>query len=136
MNLVVLKGNVGKDPEVREFDNGGKIAQFSLATTERGYKTKDGRDIPDETTWHNIVVKQPGLATVCEKYVKKGASLLVSGKISNRSYDDSNGIKRYVTEIVIDKLDILGSGEKKEESAQPQPAEPMQAENSMDDLPF
>ena len=60
MNKCILKGNVGKEPEITIFENGGKVAQFSLATTERGYKTRDGKDIPDHTTWHIIVVKRTG----------------------------------------------------------------------------
>ena len=70
MNKCILRGNVGQDPTITNFDNGGKVAQFTLATTERGYKTKDGREIPDVTDWHNIVVRQTGLAGVVEQYVK------------------------------------------------------------------
>lgn len=64
MNKCILKGNVGQDPRITTFQDGGKVAQFTLATTERGFTTKDGRQIPDETQWHNIVVKRTGLAGV------------------------------------------------------------------------
>lgn len=120
MNKCILKGNCGKDPEITNFENGGKVAQFSLATTERGYKTKDGRDIPDHTDWHNIVVKRSGLAGVCEQYVKKGTPLLVSGKIQTREYTNNSGIKCYITEIVADELELCG-GNKPQGAPAPQP---------------
>ena len=120
MNKAILKGNCGKDPEITNFDNGGKVAQFSLATTERGFKTRDGRDIPDHTDWHNIVVKKSGLAGVCEQYVKKGTPLLITGKIQTRDYTDNSGIKRYVTEIIVDELELLG-GNKQQGAPAPAP---------------
>ena len=118
MNKCILKGNVGQDPRITNFDNGGKVAQFTLATTERGFKTRDGREIPDVTDWHNIVVKQTGLAGVCEQYVKKGTPLLIVGKIRTRDYRDESGNTRYITEIVVDEMELLG---KKPEQA-PAPA--------------
>lgn len=118
MNKVILKGNCGQDPKITNFDNGGKVAQFSLATTERGFKTKDGKDIPDHTDWHNIVVKKTGLAGVCEQYVKKGTPLLIVGKIQTR--EDDSGIKHYVTEIYVDEMELLGG---KREQGAPAPAQ-------------
>ena len=115
MNKVFLKGNVGQDPRITDFENGGKVAQFTLATTERGFTTRDGKQVPDETQWHNIVVKRTGLATVCEQYVKKGTPLLVVGKIQTRQYQDNAGQTRYVTEIVVEEMELLGA--KKPESA-------------------
>lgn len=120
MNLVILQGNVGEDPKIKDFENGGKVAQFSLATTERGYKTQDGREIPDETTWHNIVVNRSGLAGVCQQYVKKGSPLLVKGKIRNRSYDDAQGVTRYITEVIVEDLTLLGKKER-EQAPAPEP---------------
>ena len=119
MNLVILKGNVGQDPRITNFDDGGKVAQFTLATTERGFKTKDGKEIPDETTWHNIVVKRTGLAGICEQYVKKGSPLLVSGKIKKRKYNDQYGNEKEITEIHVDELELLGS---KQHDQAPAPA--------------
>ena len=116
MNKVFLKGNVGQDPRITNFDNGGKVAQFTLATTERGFKTRDGKDIPEQTFWHNIVVKQTGLAGVCEQFVKKGTPLLIVGKIQTRQYQDNAGQTRYVTEIIVDEMELLG---KKPEQAPP-----------------
>ena len=120
MNKVFLKGNVGQDPRITSFENGGKVAQFTLATTERGYKTQDGRDIPDETTWHNIVVKRTGLAGVCEQYVKKGTPLLIEGKIKTREYVDNSGATRYITEIIVEDMELLG-GQKREQAPAPAP---------------
>lgn len=114
MNLVILRGNVGANPQVKNFENGGKIAQFSLATTERGYTNKDGKEIPDRVVWHNIVVKRAGLINVCEMYVGKGTSLLVVGKIETREYKDNAGQTRYVTEIVVEDLELLGGKEKEQ----------------------
>lgn len=120
MNKCILKGNVGQDPRITTFKDGGKVAQFTLATTERGFKTKDGRDIPEQTEWHNIVVKRTGLAGVCEQYVKKGTPLLVEGKIQTRSYQDNAGQTRYVTEIIVEEMELLG-GQKREQAPAPMP---------------
>ena len=119
MNKVVLSGRVGQDPKITDFENGGKVAQFSLATTERGYKTKEGREIPDETTWHNIVVRKTGLAKVCADYVRKGTPLLLEGRIRNRQYTDSQGTDRYITEVVVENMELLGG--KREGAPAPSP---------------
>jgi single-strand DNA-binding protein len=107
VNKVILVGNVGKDPEVRYFDNGASVVNFPLATTERGYTAANGTQIPDRTEWHNIVCWR-GLAKVAEQYVKKGTQLYIEGKIRSRSYDDQQGIKRYVYEIFVDNMELLG----------------------------
>lgn len=120
MNKVILKGNVGQDPRITNFENGGKVAQFSLATTERGFKTKDGKEIPEMTDWHNIVVKHPGLVGVVQDYVKKGSPLLVSGKICTRKYQDNAGQTRYVTEIIVEEMELLGA-KKPEQAPAPEP---------------
>jgi len=106
INKVILIGHVGKDPEVRYFDNGGAVANFTLATTERGYTAANGTQVPDRTEWHNIVFWR-GLAETAEKYVKKGSKIYLEGKIRTRSYDDASGNKRYVTEIYGDTLELL-----------------------------
>ena len=139
MNCVILRGNVGSDPRIKNFDNGGKIAEFTLATTERGFTTKEGREIPDETTWHNIVVRNKGLAGVCEQYVKKGTPLLVQGKIKNRKYTDAHGVEKFITEIHVDELELLG--QKREQAPAPAPqgtySGPQNNQSrGVDDLPF
>lgn len=120
MNKVILRGNVGQDPQITDFQNGGKVAQFSLATTERGFTTKDGREVPEQTTWHNIVVKKKGLSEICQQYVKKGTPLLIEGKISYRSYEDNAGQTRYITEIIVEEMELLG-GKKHEGAPAPNP---------------
>ena len=118
MNIVILQGNVGEDPRIKDFEGGGKVAQFSLATTEKGFTTSEGKQIPEETTWHNIVIKRTGLAGVCQQFVKKGTPLLVKGKIQSRQYTDTQGVTRYITEVVVDDLTLLG---KKERESAPAP---------------
>lgn len=114
VNKVILVGNVGKDPEMKYFDNDVAKANFSLATSERGYTTSGGTQVPERTEWHNIVCWR-GLAQITEKFVKKGTLLYVEGKIRSRSYDDQNGVKRYITEVVADNIELLsrksGGGE-------------------------
>src|SRR5690554_2702704 len=108
VNKVILIGNVGKDPEIKYFENDRAVANFSMATTERGFRAANGTEVPDRTEWHNITC-WGGLAKVVEQYVKKGDPLYIEGKIRTRSYDDKNGIKRYVTEINVDNLEMLGN---------------------------
>lgn len=120
MNKVFLKGNVGEDPRITTFQEGGKVAQFSLATTERGFTTKDGKEIQDITDWHNIVVKKTGLAGIVEQYVKKGTPLLIEGKIRTRSFQDNAGQTRYITEIIVEEMELLG-GQKREGAPAPAP---------------
>ncbi|TLX76954.1 single-stranded DNA-binding protein [Labilibacter sediminis] len=107
VNKVILIGNVGKDPEIRYFENERAVANFPLATTERGFTTSSGQQIPERTEWHNIVV-WGGLAKVVESYVKKGTQLYLEGKIRTRSWDDKEGQKRYTTEVYVDNLQLLG----------------------------
>lgn len=142
MNKVFLKGNVGQDPKITTFQDGGKVAQFTLATTERGFETRDGRKIEDVTDWHNIVVKKTGLAGVCEQYVRKGTPLLIVGKIRTRDYQDNAGQTRYITEILVDEMELLG-GQKREAAPAPEPEpyyKPQEIDNGVggykDDMPF
>src|SRR5680860_498100 len=106
VNKVILIGNVGKDPEIRHLDTGVAVANFSLATSE-SYNAKNGEKVTT-TEWHNIVLWR-GLAEVAEKYVKKGNQLYIEGRIRSRTYDDKDGIKRYITEINGDVMRMLGS---------------------------
>ncbi|WP_085535941.1 single-stranded DNA-binding protein [Massilibacteroides vaginae] len=119
LNKVILIGNVGKDPDVRYFDSGAAVANFPLATSERGYTLANGTVVPERTDWHNIVVRRDQVNFV-EKWVKKGSLVQVEGKIRNRSYDDQNGVKRYVTEIHADRVEFfsLGSGSRPAEGQQ------------------
>lgn len=106
LNKVMLIGNVGQEPIVRYLDTGVCVATFSLATTERGYTMQNGTQVPDRTEWHNIVVWRKQ-AEVVEKYVHKGDKLYVEGKIQSRSYDDKQGVRRYVVEIMTENIELL-----------------------------
>ena len=105
VNKVILVGNLGKDPEVRYLDSGVAVANFSLATTEN-YKNKQGEKV-SQTEWHNIVLWR-GLAEVAEKWLKKGSSVYVEGKIRSRKWEDKEGNTRYTTEILADNMTMLG----------------------------
>ena len=161
INKVILIGNVGQDPEIRytgDVNNGTKVATFRVATTER-YRDRSG-NLQEHTEWHSIVVWR-NTADVVEKYVKKGTQVYIEGRLRTRSWDDQNGNKRYVTEIVADTLQLLGrrpegQGQQQggyqtpgqqqpyqqpayqqpyQQPAQPQ-AKPMVEEQPDDDLPF
>jgi len=138
VNKVILVGNVGKDPEVRYLEKNLAVANFTLATTERGYTTQSGIQVPERTEWHNIVAWR-GLAELAEKYIRKGSQLYIEGKIQTRSWE-KDGIKRYTTEIFADTIQLLG---KKPDSTEPlstvaaPPADALQAPpHAEDDLPF
>ena len=109
LNKVLLIGNVGKDPDVRYFDSGSAVANFPLATSERGYTLANGTVVPERTEWHNIVVRRDQVPFV-ERWVRKGSLLYVEGKIRTRSYDDQGGVRRYVTEIHADRIEFYYSG--------------------------
>jgi single-strand DNA-binding protein len=109
VNKVILIGNVGKDPEVKVLDNGVRVANFPLATTEI-YK-KDGVR-HEQTEWHNIVLWR-GLAEVTEKIVRKGATVYIEGKLRSRTWEDRDKNKRYSVEVVADTLTLL-SGRKED----------------------
>jgi single-strand DNA-binding protein len=145
LNKVILIGNVGKDPDIRYFDSGNANANFTMATSERGYKLANGTEIPERTEWHNIVASRER-AQFVEKYVKKGSLVYVEGKIRTRNYDDKEGNKRYFTEILADRIEFYSSGARRDEnqtstaetgnsplpSAPEVPSPPVPA----DDLPF
>ena len=105
VNKVILLGNLGKDPEVRRLDDGRGVANFSLATSET-YKKKSGEKVTN-TEWHNIVLWSP-LADIAESYLKKGSQVYIEGKISNRSYEDKDGVKKYISEVVGRDITLLG----------------------------
>ena len=137
VNKVILVGNLGKDPEVRYLDSGVAVANFSLATTEN-YKNKEGERV-SQTEWHNIVLCR-GLAEVAEKWLKKGSSVYIEGKIKTRKWEDKEGNTRYTTEILADNMTKLGGKPQVDTDKEPintQSSEGNTSENdSADDLPF
>jgi len=124
VNKVILIGNLGKDPEVRYLDNGVAVANLSLATTEN-YKNKEGERV-NQTEWHDVVLWR-GLAEVAEKYLKKGASVYIEGKIRTSKWVDKEEKTRYKTEVMADKLTMLGRSSNNDSQT---------PSSSEDDLPF
>jgi len=124
VNKVILIGNLGKDPEVRYLDNGVAVANLSLATSEN-YKNKQGERVT-QTEWHDVVLWR-GLAEVAEKYLKKGSSVYIEGKLRTNKWVDKDENTRYKTEVLADKLTMLGRSQNQEQSTE---------STSEDDLPF
>lgn len=105
VNKVIILGRLGKDPETKTFENGGKICTITMATSE-SYTDREGNKV-EKTEWHNIIFTNK-LAELAEKYLGKGKELYVEGKLRTRKYDDSNGVTRYVTEIVATNMNLIG----------------------------
>ena len=141
VNKVILVGNIGKDPELKSFENGGKILSFSLATQE-SWKAPKTNEKVTQTDWHNIVIRRTSLAELGDQYLKKGMKVYVEGKIRNRSYQ-VNGETKYITEIFADEFTML-TPKTSEAAQQPmalnEPAHPMTVSapsaEAESDLPF
>jgi single-strand DNA-binding protein len=129
VNKVILVGNLGKDPEVRHLEGGTAVASFTLATSEV-YKDKSGQRV-EQTEWHNIVVWR-SLAEIAEKYLKKGMSIYLEGKLRTRSWEDKDKVKRYSTEIIADTFTMLGKKENSNGASDDIPT----TSKTGDDLPF
>ena len=134
VNKAILLGNLGKDPELRRLDDGRAVANFSIATSET-YKNKSGEKVTN-TEWHNVVLWTP-LAEIAESYLKKGSQVYIEGKISNRSYEDKEGVKKYISEVVGRDITLLGRAP---ESQQQNDSSSTENDNpeavQEDDLPF
>ena len=134
LNKVMLIGHLGKDLDVRTLDSGTKVCQFTLATTEKGDTLQNGTQVPDRTEWHNLVLWK-GLAEVAGKYLHKGDKVFIEGKIRSRSYDHNSKVKRYITEIFADNMEILSTTSKSGSQNNVSEA-PLPSETPSDDLPF
>ncbi|MFO0386334.1 MAG: single-stranded DNA-binding protein [Flavobacteriales bacterium] len=144
VNKVIVLGRLGKDPEVKNFDNGSKLANFTMATSEK-WKDKTSGETKEVTDWHNIRVSGP-LVDVVQKYVRKGDMLYVEGKMRTRSWE-KDGITRYTTEVVVDSLSLLSNKRQEGASQAPSYQAPAQQQaqsapssawndGPTDDLPF
>lgn len=145
INKVILIGHLGRDPEVKRLDANTTVAKFSLATTEP-YKTKEGT-WAEQTEWHNIVMWRQ-LAERAERDLRKGMPIYIEGKIRSRSWDDKDGNKRYVTEVVADMFSILerrnndqehtntNSSQTQQQQANEVAEKSFDIEDASDDLPF
>ena len=137
INKVILVGNLGKDPEVRHLEGGATVASFPLATSEY-YKDKSGNKV-EQTEWHNIVLWR-SQAEFAEKYIKKGYTVFIEGKIRTRSWEDKEKNKRYTTEVIGDSISIVNSNIRREDATASAVASETPASSntaaSVDDLPF
>jgi single-strand DNA-binding protein len=116
VNKVILVGNLGKDPEVRTFANGGRVCSFSIATSE-SWKDKASGERKERTEWHRISILNDALVGIAEKYLKKGAKVYIEGQLETRKWQDKDGQEKYTTEVVLrpfrgelTMLDSKGSG--------------------------
>lgn len=147
VNKVMLVGNVGQNPQVRSLSDGTKVCTISVATTQRGYTRRDGSTVDPRTDWHNVVLWRKN-AEVAEKYIKKGTQIHVEGELRNRSWEDNEGNKRYVTEVMASRITLLGSSDKTVSEAPTKSDAPAQTktehqqpfegqtQDNADDLPF
>ncbi len=142
LNKVCLIGNVGKDPEIRHTQSGGKIANLTVATSET-WKDKQSGEKKEKTEWHRVVVFDERLADIIERYVTKGTKLYLEGALQTRKWTDNQGVDKYTTEVVLQRfsgvLTLLGggqaSGERQEPEQKPEKqSQPNLADNS--DIPF
>jgi single-strand DNA-binding protein len=142
VNKVILVGNLGKDPEMRHIDGNISVAKFPLATSEV-YKNKDGQKVT-QTEWHNVVMWRQ-LAETAEKFLKKGSLVYIEGRLRTRNWDDKDGNKKYITEVVADSMTLLGrkpdeNGNQSQQTDRSAAIESPSAEQSSseftDDLPF
>ena len=135
VNKVILIGNLGKDPELRYLPSGQAVTKFSLATGSK-WKDKEGQ-WQDRTDWHNIVAFGK-TAEICNEYLKKGSQVYIEGRIQTRSYDDRDGNKKWITEIIAQSMQMLGRKGEVEEEIPETAEEPQTGETKSedDDLPF
>ena len=141
VNKVILIGRLGKDPEIRNFENGGMIASFTMATSEV-YKDRTTGEKKEITDWHNVVARIPQQADVIQKYVKKGDMLYVEGKLRTRSWE-KDGQTRYTTEVIVDNFTMLtpkgtggGAASGGYGSSQAPQSATINMDAGSDDLPF
>ena len=104
LNKVMLIGNLGQDPEVRSFQNGGKVCNLRIATSEQ-WKDRNTGERQERTEWHTVAIFSEGLINVCENYLKKGSKVFIEGKLQTRKWQDQNGQDRYSTEVVLRGFD-------------------------------
>lgn len=136
MNRVILSGRVGNDPIIRTLTNGTIVASVTLATSERGYTTSDGKNVPERTEWHNLIFWRKQ-AEVVQKYVHKGDKLLVEGKVRYREYEKDN-MKHKVTDIEVENMEMLTPPRQQQPQPQPSyaPPTPPPSNEGYGDIPF
>lgn len=103
LNKVQLIGNLGRDPEVRTLQNGGKVCNLSVATSER-WRDRNSGEMQEKTEWHRVVVFDEKIAEVCERHMKKGSTVYLEGQLHTRKWNDQNGVEKYTTEVVLQRF--------------------------------
>ena len=131
VNKVILIGHLGADPEVKSFQNGGKICNLRIATSE-SWKDKASGERKERTEWHSVVINSDGLVGVAERYLKKGSKVYIEGQLRTRKWQDQSGTDRYSTEVVLSGfggvLKMLdGKGDREADGAQGAAAEPQRS---------
>ena len=136
LNQVTIIGRLGRDPEIKSFSNGGRIANLSVVTSEK-WKTKDGEQ-REESQWHNIVIQSDALVGIAEKYLSKGNEVALVGKLKTRKWQDQSGADRYATEVVVGQIGgqlvLIGGGKQGGGSAVAAGGQP--SDDLDDDVPF
>lgn len=144
VNKVILVGNVGRDPEIRSFSNGDRVANLSLATSET-WRDKSSGERKEKTEWHRVAIMNDNIVKVVESYVKKGSTIYVEGSLQTRKWTDKDGVEKFSTEVVVGRfngqLTLLGG--KPEGQAQGEsyggankPSGPRESYDLNDDIPF
>ena len=133
VNKIILVGRLGKDPEIRYTPGGAAVANFTVATSEE-WKDRETGEKQERTEWHRIVAWRR-LGEVCGEYLHKGSQVYIEGRIQSRSYDDKDGNRKYITEIIANRIQMLGR--KGEEPSEEEVTEPeAQETDGDDDIPF
>ena len=142
VNKVILVGNLGRDPEVRSFQNGGRVANLAIATSER-WNDRTSGERREKTEWHRVVIFDEKLVEIAEKYLRKGSQIFVEGQLETRKWQDQSGADRYTTEVVLRRfrgeLTMLGSrgpGGEEAAMADAAPAARGATEDLDDEIPF
>lgn len=141
VNKVILVGNLGRDPEVRSFQSGGKVVNLRIATSET-WKDKATGERKERTEWHSVAIHSEPLAKIAEQYLRKGSTVYIEGQLETRKWQDQSGADRYSTEIVLrpfrGELTLLGGGQdrQRDDRQQDQRAPAGRASDMDDEIPF
>ena len=137
INKVILVGNLGRDPEIRAMQNGDKVVQLSIATSDR-WKDKTSGEQRERTEWHRVVIFNDGIGRIAEQYLKKGSTVYIEGQLQTRKWTDQSGQEKYTTEIVLQRyrgeLTLLGSRSNSEATNETQSDEINQNNKKPDDV--
>ena len=138
VNKVILLGHLGKDPETKNFENGGVVCSFSLATTDSYFDREKNQRVELPTEWHNIKINKSGLAKVAQQYLHKGSQVYIEGGLRTRTYQSKEGETKYITEIVVNEMVLTGGKPENQSSSQAHVTDvaPVPTSAGEDDLPF